>query len=68
MSLVTAATENDHSLVAFTGELTPLAISPRQRLDDAVNVVGGLSFGSTDCALPMIWAKKHRIDVDTFCV
>ena len=68
MSLVTAATENDHSFVAFTGELTPLAISPRQRLDDAVNVVGGLSFGSTDCALPMIWAQKHRIDVDTFCV
>lgn len=68
MSLVTAATEKDHTFVAFTGELTPLAITPRQRLDDAVNEVGRLPFGSTDCALPMTWAHKHRIDVDTFCV
>jgi 60 kDa SS-A/Ro ribonucleoprotein len=68
MALVTAATENDHTFVAFATELTPLAISPRQRLDDAVNEVSRLPFGGTDCGLPMIWAQKHRIDVDTFCV
>jgi 60 kDa SS-A/Ro ribonucleoprotein len=82
MALVTAATERAHTFVAFTsaaggyggqwggGEsgITELAISPRQRLDDAVTEVGRHPMGGTDCALPMIWATKHRIDVDTFCV
>jgi len=33
-----------------------------------VNAVAALPMGGTDCALPMIWAQKHRVDVDTFCV
>lgn len=71
MALVTAATEPGHAFIAFTagtGGVTPLAISPRQRLDDVVKTVGALTMGSTDCALPMIWAQKTGIDVDTFCV
>lgn len=75
MALVTAATERDHAFVAFTaasgspdGGIAPLAISPRQRLDDVVRAVSGLAFGGTDCALPMVWAHKHRVEVDTFCV
>jgi 60 kDa SS-A/Ro ribonucleoprotein len=68
MSLVTAATERDSTFVAFATSLTPLAISPRQRLDDAVTEVARHPMGGTDCALPMLWAQKHRIDVDTFCV
>jgi 60 kDa SS-A/Ro ribonucleoprotein len=40
--------------------LTPLTISPRQRLDDVVRQIGNLPFGGTDCALPMVEALKHR--------
>jgi 60 kDa SS-A/Ro ribonucleoprotein len=84
MALVTAAVEPSHRIVAFTnGEypsqwsrthiglgsgLTPLSISPRQRLDDVVQHVGTLPFGGTDCALPMVEAQKHRWAVDTFVV
>jgi len=82
MALVTAATERLHTFVAFTagsggqggiwggGEtgITTLSISPRQRLDDVVDGVGKLPMGGTDCALPMIWARNHRVDVDTFCI
>ena len=82
MALVTAATEPSHACVAFTaatggfggkwGGGTPgistLDISPRQRLDDVVELVGGLPMAGVDCALPMIWAHKHRVDVDTFVV
>ena len=82
MSLVTAATEREHAFIAFTsasggyggqwggGEsgITSLSISPRQRLDDVTAAVDKLPMGGTDCALPMIWAQKHRVDVDTFCV
>ncbi len=80
MALVTAATEREHTFVAFTSAMggyggkwgggtsgiTTLAISPRQRLDDVVTQVGALPMGGTDCALPMIWAQDHRVDVDTF--
>jgi 60 kDa SS-A/Ro ribonucleoprotein len=49
-------------------ELTPLAISPRQRLGDAVAAVSGLPFGGTDCALPMLYAARTRLAVDAFVV
>ncbi len=68
MALVTAATEELYSIVGFTTGLTPLAISPRQRLDDALKVVDGLPFGGTDCSQPMIFAKQHQLDVDTFVI
>jgi 60 kDa SS-A/Ro ribonucleoprotein len=47
---------------------TPLAISPRQRLDDAVDAVSGLPFAGTDCSLPMLYARKTERAVDTFVV
>ena len=48
--------------------LTPLAISPRQRLDDAVRTVSNLPFGGTDCALPMLYAQATERAVDTFVI
>jgi 60 kDa SS-A/Ro ribonucleoprotein len=82
MALVTAATERDWSVVGFTAAaggyggqwgggppgLTPIGLSPRQRLDDACAAIGRLPMGGTDCALPMVWAKKQKVDVDTFVV
>jgi 60 kDa SS-A/Ro ribonucleoprotein len=80
MALVTAATEPRHFFTAFTAGkyrsmhhgfssgLTPLSISPRQRLDDVVRQVGSLPFGGTDCALPMLEATKNGWKVDLFVV
>jgi len=76
MALVTAATERDHTFVAFTSAgggvgtsgITTLSISPRQRLDDVCNETAALPMGGTDCALPMIWAEKNRVDVDQFVI
>ena len=48
--------------------VTPLAISPRQRLDDAVRTVSGLPFGGTDCALPMLYALDREREIDTFVI
>jgi 60 kDa SS-A/Ro ribonucleoprotein len=48
--------------------LTPLAISPRQRLDDAVETVSSLPFGGTDCALPMLYAQAQELEIDTFVI
>jgi 60 kDa SS-A/Ro ribonucleoprotein len=48
--------------------LTPLAISPRQRLDDVVKTVANLPFGGTDCALPMLYAQAQELEIDTFAI
>jgi 60 kDa SS-A/Ro ribonucleoprotein len=68
LALVQMATEPEVECVGFTGTLTPLAISPRQRLDDAIGTVSRLQFGATDCALPMVWAAETKRQIDTFVI
>jgi 60 kDa SS-A/Ro ribonucleoprotein len=48
--------------------LTPLSISPRQRLGDAVREISDLPFGGTDCALPMLYAQARGREIDTFVI
>ena len=76
MALVTAATEPRHMFTAFTAGLggfgrsglTTLSFSPRERLDDVVRRTSCLTFGRTDCALPMLEAMKRGWSVDVFVV
>lgn len=68
VALVTAATEPRYEIVGFCGDLRPLDISPRQRLDDAITTVSHLPMGPTDCAQPMLHALRHNLAVDTFVV
>lgn len=81
LTLVTMATEPNVDIVGFasTGSrwtrgysrntgLTELAISPRQRLDDAIRAVSDLPFGGTDCALPLTWAEQNRREYDTVVI
>jgi 60 kDa SS-A/Ro ribonucleoprotein len=72
LAMATARVEDNYDIVGFTAsadrgrrwydpmstELTELAISPRQRLDDIVNSISRLNFGATDCALPFLWAQR----------
>jgi 60 kDa SS-A/Ro ribonucleoprotein len=48
--------------------ITPLDVSPRRRLDDNIRAVSNLPSGATDCSLPMVWALKNRVEIDTFQV
>lgn len=83
MALVTMTTEPNYGVVGFTGggygysfsrtepnpeNLRVLNISPRQRLNDIIRAISGLPFGQTDCALPMLYAMKNKIPVDTFVI
>lgn len=82
MALVTARTEPRYTALAFSaaaggfggqwggGEsgLTPLTFSARTRLDDAVNAMKAVPMGGTDCALPMLWATRHKVEADVFVV
>jgi 60 kDa SS-A/Ro ribonucleoprotein len=74
LAMVTAATESQHRIIGFTAGsgrqlgagVTELDISPRRRLDDVCRYTSALPMGATDCALPMVWALKNRVEVDTF--
>lgn len=68
MALVTAAVEPRHEIMAFSHELVPVTLSPRQRLDDIVMRTSAIPFGRTDCALPMLSALQRREPVDTFVI
>lgn len=48
--------------------LTPLTVSPRQRLDDVVKTISNMPFGGTDCALPMLYAIKRDLEFDAFVI
>ena len=52
----------------YVDGITPIALSPRQRLDDAVKTVSELPFGGTDCALPMLYARAQEREIDTFVI
>ncbi|MFC4452325.1 RNA-binding protein Rsr [Deinococcus sonorensis] len=82
MAMVTTRTEARSTALAFSavqgrtggkwggGEpgLTPLKFSARTRLDDAVASMQKIPMGGTDCALPMLWAARNRIEADVFVV
>lgn len=83
MAMATARVESNYDIVGFTTvdgrvatwgnwrrntNLSPLSIGPRQRLDDVIRTVSGLTFGGTDCALPMIHAARENTQVDTFVI
>lgn len=91
LAMVTARTEKQHAIVAFSGAagqwasegtgsrwaghpqvtppgLTPVSISPRQRLENVLASTMSLPMGPTDCALPMLYATEKDIEVDMFVV
>jgi 60 kDa SS-A/Ro ribonucleoprotein len=79
IALVTANVESSYEIVGFTSGpypskyhhgsgLVELSISPRQRLDDVLWVIDAVPFGGTNCALPMLRAIEHKLNVDTFVI
>lgn len=76
MAMATIRTEPLYDIVAFTGSggwgggtaLTPLSLSPRQRLDDILATTDRLSFGRTDCSLPIVDALQKGLEFDAFYV
>lgn len=68
MALVTAATEPNYQIMAFSHTLVPITISPRQRLDDVVRELGMITMGRTDCSQPMLYALEKGLEIDTFVI
>jgi 60 kDa SS-A/Ro ribonucleoprotein len=66
MAMVTVRSEPNHHVMAFSGGLIPLKITPSMSLEEVMRAVSDLPFQNTDCALPMSWAQKNKIEVDSF--
>ena len=54
--------------MAFSSGFQELRVDAGMRLEEVKHVMDGLSFDSTDCAQPMLYALRHRIAVDVFVV
>lgn len=68
MALVTANTEPAWMSMCFSDTFRPFPLSPRQRIDDVLRDMNGITFGRTDCSQPMLWATDNQIPVDTFVI
>jgi 60 kDa SS-A/Ro ribonucleoprotein len=80
MALITAATEPEHEIIAFSaaagghggkwggGEpgITRVNLLPRMRLADVIKRIEAIPMGGTDCALPMLWAARNKLNVSGF--
>ena len=81
MALITMATEAQCEIIAFSapahggyggmhggGEpgITRVNLSPRMRLADVIKRIEAIPMGGTDCALPMLWAAREKLNVSGF--
>jgi 60 kDa SS-A/Ro ribonucleoprotein len=81
MAIITAATEPEHEIIAFSaperggyggmhggGEpgISRVNLSPRMRLAEVMKVIEKIPMGGTDCALPMLWAARNKLNVMGF--
>lgn len=68
MAMVTARTEPNYQVVAFSDSMQDVNITARMRLNDVIETIGRIPMGGTDCALPMLHAARENLDVDMFVV
>jgi len=68
IAMTVARTEPYHMVRGFSNQFVDLGISAKDNLGDAFRKVQKSNFGSTDVSLPMEWALKNKVEVDTFVV
>lgn len=68
MAMVAMRTEPQTHPLAFTSTIVPLSIHTGMTLDEVVPACDSLPFGGTDCAQPMLWAMKNKVEADIFVV
>lgn len=77
LAMVTARKEKNYHIIGFTAGtyggsyrngISDIPITAKSRLNDVCNTMARLPMGSTDCALPMLFAAHEKMDVDAFVV
>ncbi|XP_013390017.1 60 kDa SS-A/Ro ribonucleoprotein [Lingula anatina] len=68
LMMTTLHTEPKCDVVAFSDKLVPLNVNLEWKLNETLQLLRGIPFGRTDCALPMLWARENKREYDTFIV
>jgi 60 kDa SS-A/Ro ribonucleoprotein len=68
MATVTARIESQWAMFGFNNEMVGLNIRASDSMDAVLRKTSGLSFGTTDCAMPMLHALKEKLEVDVFTI
>lgn len=68
MANMISKTEPYSLVMGFATQFRDLNISESDSLPTVMRKIRGHTFGRTDCAAPMVYAKKKGIEVDTFIV
>lgn len=68
MAMTIARTEPYYAVMGFSTQFVDLKITPRMNLESIYKKTSNMAFGGTDCALPMQWAERRGLEVDTFLV
>ena len=67
--MAVARSETNYTMKGFSQELQDLDINPGDTLDEVMRKTQNVTFGPTDCSLPMKWAIEHgEKDIDVFVV
>lgn len=62
-------TEEEVYPMAFSSGFVALPLTAQQRLDDVLHYMNGnMPFERTDCSVPMQWASRNKVPVDTFII
>lgn len=68
MAMLTANTEANYVMMAFSRGFVPLPIKAGMRMSEVLKVMNGLPFDSTDCARPILWAMENNVLADVFII
>jgi len=68
MCLVTRRTEPECHVHAFSGDFVAFPVTCNDSLGSVIQRTTDMEFGPTDCSIPMLYASKQKIEVDTFVI
>jgi len=68
MAMVYDCVEENVDMMAFSNTFVPVSVSSSRRLDDNLSSMRQITFGATDCSLPMTWATERKKEYDCIIV
>jgi 60 kDa SS-A/Ro ribonucleoprotein len=68
MCMALVRTEPNVEVMAFGDTFRSFPISRLDNLNSICKRMNNMSFGSTDCALPMKWALQNKVNADAFAI
>jgi len=67
-AMITARTEPAYGVFGFTDRFQDLKVTARDSLATVCTKVQQRNFGSTDCAVPLRWARQNKVVADAVLV